>query len=110
MVDRLFERGIYATATIWPNHKDLPVTVKDAQLKAGEMIRRMKDPQTVVMKWKDTGDLMVMFISTLNMAVANERDIIKQSQKGTTEKVMRQCPPGITTYHGNMEGLIPMIK
>ena len=103
LIDKLYDRGIFATATIRPHRVGIPVAIREAKLQQGEMIWRMKDPQTVVTKWKDTKD--VILISSMSRATPNERDMVKKSQKGTGEKISRQCPPCITSYRPNMGGV-----
>ena len=103
LIEQLYMKGIFATATIRPNRKGLPIEVTNAKLQPGEMIWRMKDPQIVVSKWKDTKD--VMTISSMCRAVPTENDLVKKSQKGTAQKIVRECPPSITAYRPNMGGV-----
>ena len=50
LIDQLYERGIFATATIRPNRAGLPGEVKNAMLATGQLVWMMKDPQMVVTK------------------------------------------------------------
>ncbi|XP_065068496.1 piggyBac transposable element-derived protein 4-like [Rhopilema esculentum] len=103
LIDKLYERGIYATATIRSYRTGVPVEIKEAKLQPGEMIWRMKDPQTVITKWKDTKD--VILISSMCRATPGDTDVVKKSQRGTAEKIVRRCPPCITAYWSNMGGV-----
>eukprot|EP00795_Rhopilema_esculentum_P005786 gene5786-11074_t len=103
LIDQLFERGKLATATIRPNRAGLPIEVKNAKLETGEMIWRMKDPQTVVTKWKDTKE--VLLISSMSRAVPSETDFVTKSQKGTAEKTTRTFSLCVIQYRKRMGGV-----
>ena len=103
LIVELYKGGMFATATIRPNQAGLPKEIKEAKLQPGEMIWRMKDPQIVVTKWKDTKD--VILISSMSRPIPNETDFVKKSQKGTAEKLIRQCPPCLKPYRQNMGGV-----
>ena len=63
----------------------------------------MKDPQTVITKWRDTKD--VILISSMCKATPSETDIVRKAQKGTADKMARPCPPCISVYRANMGGV-----
>ena len=51
-----------------------PKMIKDAKLNPGQIIWRMKDPQTAVTKWKDTKD--VILISSMSKPQPSETDFV----------------------------------
>lgn len=84
LIDQLYERGIFATATIRPNLAGVPIEVKNARLDASKLVWGMKDPQMVVTKGKDTKD--VLLISSMCRATPSENDFVTKAKNSQSRR------------------------
>jgi len=100
LLENLYKDGIYSTATVRPNRKDLPVVAhRPTGMDRGEMKWRTKE-HTGYVQWQD---MMVVHVLSTAYSPTNTVEVNRKLKDGSVLKI--PCPKPVQQYTARMGGV-----
>ena len=102
LIDKLFDKGIYAFEKVRSNRKQMPQMKNDQQMKQGAV--DFKDSDIVLCcKWYDNKSALLL---GSNIEGMDKCSTVQRRMKGSSSKTSITCPSPVRFYNKDMGGLI----